>query len=299
MAIETLTPSPLPAAAAATLAAALGTAAFTTHALGGVQSLNNEVRLLQLADGTRLALRLASPRAARHLGVDWTEEAAIARAAGEAGLGPRLVFAEAATGLMLSEWIGSGAHARREQLREPGPLRIVAELAARLNALPPPAGVRRSIFDRIAALEASLERLGAAGVPDRHRYRLAALAAEDVARPGLMHDDLWANNLLDDGERFWLTDWEFSGSGDRLYDLASIAITAELDAPGERELLAIAGRAVGDLDRLRAMRWVVRYFEGCWGLVMARLAARASDASGDSFDFAAHGRRMLELLDAA
>src|SRR5581483_3768020 len=40
-------------------------------------------------------------------------------------------------------------------------------------------------------------------------------------RPVLCHNDLLSANLIDDGRRLWLVDWEYAGIGHPLFDLAN------------------------------------------------------------------------------
>lgn len=63
------------------------------------------------------------------------------------------------------------------------------------------------------------------------RDQLAAVAAPDV---GLIHADGLRENILDDGQRLWLIDFDDSGWGYRGYDLAT-ALIQQIDAPGWSE----------------------------------------------------------------
>lgn len=133
-------------------------------------------------------------------------------------------------------------------------------------------------------------------IEPRHRQRLQELAALPPKRWCLTHNDLWPNNILADGARFWLTDWEFSSIGDGMYDLATLSLSVGLDQPSEARLLADNGDGAGDLDWLAAMKWVVSYFEAVWSANMALLSASAPEASGKPFDFKGHSERMIARL---
>jgi aminoglycoside phosphotransferase (APT) family kinase protein len=50
-----------------------------------------------------------------------------------------------------------------------------------------------------------------------------------------VHGDIHAGNLLDDGERLWLIDWEHAGQGLPIIDWASASIDAGLGRRGRRE----------------------------------------------------------------
>lgn len=53
----------------------------------------------------------------------------------------------------------------------------------------------------------------------------------------LGHNDLLPANLLDDGERLWLIDWEYAGLNSPLFDLAGLATNCGLSARQEAWLL--------------------------------------------------------------
>lgn len=283
------------------LAQRLGTAEFHTFELTGVQSLNNRVlQLVRRDTGQIYAVRLANDRAKQHMGVVPHEEAAIARAASDAGLGPRIVDYDLDSAMMLTEWIDQAAPLQPEALQQPDMMQQAIALARQLHAIGAgkalPGG--RTIFERIAHMERSAAKLMAGELIDaRHRHRLQALAALPPRRRCLTHNDLWPNNILADGTRLWLTDWEFSSIGDGMYDLATLSLSAGLDTTGDASLVAAYGDAAGDLDWLTAMKWVVCYFEAVWSANMARLAASAPDAKGKPFDFKAHSERMIARLD--
>ncbi len=46
------------------------------------------------------------------------------------------------------------------------------------------------------------------------------------------HNDLLAANLMDDGKRLWLIDWDYAGFNSPLFDLANLASNNEL-TPGD------------------------------------------------------------------
>lgn len=76
------------------------------------------------------------------------------------------------------------------------------------------------------------------GLRDRmDRVRVAARALS--ARPVDLvpsHNDLSADNLIDDGRRVWFIDLEFSGNNDPCYDLVDAATQAQLDADWQAKM---------------------------------------------------------------
>jgi aminoglycoside phosphotransferase (APT) family kinase protein len=53
------------------------------------------------------------------------------------------------------------------------------------------------------------------------------------APTSLCHNDLHHLNVLDDGDRLWLVDWEYGGCGDPLFDLAGFFCQNDA-APNQR-----------------------------------------------------------------
>ncbi|MBV9567715.1 MAG: phosphotransferase family protein, partial [Hyphomicrobiales bacterium] len=84
------------------------------------------------------------------------------------------------------------------------------------------------------------------------------------------HNDLLAGNLIDDGKRLWLIDWDYAGFNSPLFDLANLASNNGFTPGLERRLLTLYfGRRVeADLmGRFRAMRATSLLREAMWGMV--------------------------------
>ncbi len=52
------------------------------------------------------------------------------------------------------------------------------------------------------------------------------------------HCDPLSENFLDDGEKMWIVDWEYSGMNDPLWDLGDLSVEAEFTQEHDRELLS-------------------------------------------------------------
>jgi len=62
---------------------------------------------------------------------------------------------------------------------------------------------------------------------EHHQRLLSALVPLLAPVPsGFTHNDVHGDNLIDDGERVWLVDWEYAGQGQPLADIASLANNA-------------------------------------------------------------------------
>lgn len=109
------------------------------------------------------------------------------------------------------------------------------------------------------------------------------------------HNDLLPANLIDDGTRLWLLDWEYAGFNTPLFDLGGLASNAGM-TPDERTALLAAyfGRAPSPdlLRRTSAMTATSLLRETLWSMVSERHSPLA-------FDYAAYTAENRARFDAA
>jgi thiamine kinase-like enzyme len=188
-------------------------------------------------------VRLGGPDAAS-LGVDRRSECALLETVAAAALSPRILACVPGNGLLVTDFV-QGVPWRREDAHEPRNLARIAGVLRTLHGLPLSAGVRAVSFrSQATRLEA---QFAPAGVADRELKGLADGAFEVLGGRGgcttLCHNDLHHLNILDDGDRLWLVDWEYGGCGDPLFDLASYLCQHD-STPAERDtLLDVYGQA--------------------------------------------------------
>jgi len=232
-----------------------------------------------------------------HLVLRWHEHA-VARAAGEAGISPAVEHS--GPGILVMRFV-EGRSLSADDLRAPGRIEAVAALLRRCHReLPLHLRGPSLAFWPFHVLRAYAAWLREAGSAWRDRLDgLAALAAQ--AEAGLSpaptvfaHNDLLAANLVDDGVRLWLIDWDYAGWGSPVFDLANLAANNGLDAAQEEGLLAAyLGATPGAALRrdLAAMRLASQLRETLWSM------ASELRPSVD-FDYAAYTRENLARLEA-
>ncbi|NIA68349.1 phosphotransferase [Pelagibius litoralis] len=84
------------------------------------------------------------------------------------------------------------------------------------------------------------------------------------------HNDLLPGNILDDGRRLWLIDWDYAGFGSPLFDLANLATNCGLDEKLERHLLESYFEAPATdalYRRFAAMKCASLLRETLWSMV--------------------------------
>lgn len=134
--------------------------------------------------------------------------------------------------------------------------------------------------DRLADLTATAEALE------------AAVGPVDLV---LGHNDLLPANILDDGERLWLIDWEYGGFNSPLFDLGGLATNNGLDSEQERGMLEHYFETSVDTalwHRYTAMKCASLMRETMWSMV-------SEIHSVIDFDYAEYTTENFTRLEAA
>lgn len=217
------------------------------------------------AEGQAWFVRRGHPHSWR-LGVDRHSECAVLRAVAASGLSPELLLCEPGLGLLLTRFVG-GRPWQAADVLVAGNLERAARHIRRLHDLPVPHGVRSLAYERQARhLHAGLP------APETDAEALRSLARPVFERIGqrrprsvLCHHDLHHLNILDDGARLWLVDWEYAGLGDPLLDVAGFLAMHELGPEPTQEFVAAYGRlGPDDLATLDDARWAFDYVQWLW-----------------------------------
>jgi thiamine kinase-like enzyme len=175
------------------------------------------------------------------LAVDRGNELHNTRAAAKAGVGPGVVAVDSETGAFALEWV-DGRTMSIEAFREPGGPARIAEALRQLHA-----GPRfRDDFNmfRLAEYYLGVADDRSIRIPDGYRDELGKVAlieAALAARPldtVPCHNDLLAENYLDDGGKLWIVDYEYSGNNDPTFELGNTAQELAFDAARQEELCA-------------------------------------------------------------
>ena len=106
------------------------------------------------------------------------------------------------------------------------------------------------------------------------------------------HNDLLNANLIHDGERVRIVDWEYAGMGDRYFDLGNLSINNDFDEDADERLLAAyfgEPCTPARFASLRLMRIMSDFREAMWGVVQLSL-------SDLDFDFAGYANEHFRRL---
>lgn len=205
----------------------------TPQRLGGLTN-----RVYRLGDAV---LRL--PGAGTESYIDRQNEAAAARAAALAGVSPEVLYADPATGVMVTRFIHGTATMSPEAFRtRPGSPARAGQAFARLHASGAQFPAR---FELFAMIDDYLGHLSGKDVALPEGYHAVLKDAEAVrqalsARPlplAPCHCDPLCENFLDTGTAMWIVDWEYSGMNDPMWDLGDLSVEGGFDEGQDRELL--------------------------------------------------------------
>ena len=256
---------------------------------GGITNRNYRIDV----GGGSYVIRLPGERT-ELLGIDRVGEVEAARRAASLGIGPGVFGVLPGTGTVITEFVPGVAVAAPSALLSPGRLEAVVDAVASLHRSPP-IGAAFPIFRVIERHAVDAVAHGAV-LPDGHG-RLATLMNEIEAvfvrvgaSPVPCHNDLLPANVLFDGERPWLIDYEYAGMNEAMFDLANLSVNAGFDGAADARLLGrYSGRAPSESARaqLVLMKVVSEMREGMWALVQQGISRLTG------FDFGTYAAERL------
>ena len=240
---------------------------------GGLTNTNHLVTV----DGERYVVRI--PGASTELlAIDRHNERHNAAAAATTGVSPAIVAVLEDLDVMVIEYI-DGTTMSGESLRTTEQVRRIASSLRRLHA-----GPRfRQDFDMFRLTEFYLSVCAERDVPipDGFRDHLddvgrieRALAQRRPARVPC-HNDLLAENYIDDGEQLWIVDFEYSGNNDPAFELGDTAQECAFD-PDLRSVLCEAyfGEATPALlARMELQAVMADVGWTLWAAIQAKISA--------------------------
>jgi len=266
---------------------------LTAPLSGGRTNLNFIV-----ADATgKYVVRLGEDIPAHH--VMRFNELAASRAAHKAGLSPEVVFADAGITVIRhikSKTLGEVDVAKPEYLE-----RIVGLMRRCHHDVPQhlrgPALVFW-VFHVIRDYAATLATQNSPYMAKVSDYMKVAKELEAAIGPVELvfgHNDLMAANILDDGTRLWLIDWDYAGFNSPLFDLGGLASNNGLTKAQELDMLGLYYGTPPDAALLRryyAMKCASLMREVMWSMV-------SEEISDLDIDYAAYTTENIGRLERA
>ncbi len=193
-------------------------------------------------------------------------------AAAAAGVGAPVVAYRPEHGLLVLGYI-DGRTFRNEDLADPATIPRVAAACRRLHAGPRFAG-DFDMFEvqrRYQAVVTSRGFAVPAGYAELMPQVTAARRALAVRDEGSVpcNNDLLAANFIDDGEKIWLIDYEYSGNGDPCFELGNIWAECGLSADALAALVSeyYGGSLRNKVARAQILGQIGRYGWTLWGAI--------------------------------
>ncbi|MEV7398496.1 phosphotransferase [Aeromicrobium sp. NPDC092404] len=226
------------------------------------------------------------------LGIDREAESYNTRAAEVSGAGAPFVDYRPDLGLLVIGFLGGRSYVN-EDLRVPGTLPRLATAMRRLHQ-----GPRFSTdFDMFVRQPTYLRTCVDRGfaIPDDYVsyggefLRIQGALASRPLPTVPCNNDLLAGNIVDDGERIWLIDYDYAGNNDAYFELGNTWTECELD---DDHLTELVTAYVGHEDpvliaRTRLQATVSRYGWALWGFIQAA-------TNEEDFDFRGWGQDRFD-----
>lgn len=256
---------------------------------GGLTNANYRVE----ADGVPYVVRIPGAQTDL-LAVDRANEVFNSRAASKAGIAPRVVAYLDDVNVMVLEFI-QGQTMSIPRLNEPGMPTRMAHALRQLHAGP------RFLHDfdmfRLTDYYLQVARDRQVKIPDSYlsymprvqeihnafmRHPLASVPC---------HNDLLAENYIDDGKKLWLIDFEYSGNNDPTFELGNTAQEQQFDQAHQAELCAAyfgadaSGQAPQDmLARMKLNMIMSDVGWTLWAAIQAKISTIEYDFWGWALD---------------
>jgi thiamine kinase-like enzyme len=204
--------------------------------LGGLTNRNYR---LDTPSGS-FVLRLAGEGTGDY--IDRAAEWSNARVASHAGVNADLLYFCQTQGVMLTRFLERAPTMTPERFRDSGALARAGQALARLHGCGPAFQGRFELFEQIERYRAVLASRQARIPPGfdsalsrAHEVR-DALAASPVPLVAC-HCDPMVENFLDDGQRMYIIDFEYSGNNDPMWDLGDLSVEGSFDSSQDEQLL--------------------------------------------------------------
>lgn len=215
------------------------------------------------------------------------------------GIAPKVLSSTEQESYSISEFI-EGHLMEHEEIMQKDNL---VQLADMLNKIHSITGVQRenSAFDLIDGYVKGIDKFQVQ-VPEGYKDILkenekirARRSLDKVNNNKFCHNDILSNNLLFDGKKITVIDWELSGMGDPYMDLASISYSNKFSEEDDKYLLQTYFGYYEDemLLNMRDLRYVGLVREVVWAFFYAGLNRKSIN---HEFDYYGAGCYVLDRI---
>jgi len=254
--------------------------AYKTQRLGGLTNL-----VFKIDTGKdRYVLRIPGEGTEEY--IDRAVEVHNAKVAAKAGVSAEVIYADCETGVMLTRCIDDIVTMTPEQFsNRQGSAARAGHALKKMHSCGENFQFRFELFAMIDDYLGILEKQKSE-LPDG--YFDVVEAAQPVREaldqnPAILapcHCDPLCENFLDNGERMWIVDWEYSGMNDPLWDLGDLSVEAGFSSAQDLELMqAYCGTqpSIAEMGRLVIYKAMCDLLWTLWGLIQHSNGNSAED----------------------
>ena len=233
---------------------------------GGLTNLNYRV-----VDGDRsYSARAGQDNPA--LGISRADELACATAAAQLGITPAVAFS--APGVLVCDFVEGATTLTPELIQDAERLRRIVEVLRVIHSAPPdltgdlPVFCPFDVSQSYLALANQLDLALPTGCGADLGERVDALRSRvRPSAPVFTHNDMMPGNFLDTGDKVWVIDWEYSGMGHPLFDLAGLASNCDFDEGRDQQLVGLYGLDASAVGEFKVMKAMAALRESLWAVV--------------------------------
>jgi thiamine kinase-like enzyme len=234
------------------------------------------------------------------LAIDRRNEVHNTRAAAQAGVAPSVLYHLPEYDVMVLKFL-EGQTMSKDSLNQPGMPTRMAQAIKMLHV-----GPRfYSDFNMFRLTEYYLRLCDERGIriPGGYPERMPVVARIEEAMsvhplPSVpCNNDLLAENYMDDGEKLWLIDYEYSGNNDPTFELGNTCQEVEFDEAQIREVCAAYfGEVTADkIARMKLNMIMSDVGWGLWAAIQAKISTIDFDFWGWALD---RWGRALQKMDS-
>ena len=257
----------------------VGIDSYTATRLGGLTNLVYRIE----TNHEKLIVRIPGEGTSDY--IDRATELHNAQAAQAAGVSPEILWADGESGVMISRCIeaetmtGAGFKSRQGS-----PVRAGVALARLHNS----GQEFRFRFELFSMIDDYLKILAGKDTELPDGYGDVVKAAQPVKQVladnptplAPCHCDPLCENFLDDGDKMWIIDWEYSGMNDPLWDLGDLSVEGGFDGAQDMEMLQAyfgADPTAAEVGRMVIYKAMCDLLWTLWGLIQHADGNQAED----------------------
>ncbi|MBC7878855.1 MAG: phosphotransferase family protein [Anaerolineales bacterium] len=266
------------------------------HLSGGLTNTNFKVEV----DGTSYFVRVPG-EGTELLAIDRNNEYHSARAAGQAGVGPKVLYHLPEYSVMVLEFL-QGTTMSKESLNAAGMPNRMADSIKRLHA------GERFLLDfnmfRLTEYYLSLCKERNILIPNGYLERMKIV--NEIEKAMTLHpietvpcnNDLLAENYIDDGKQLWLIDYEYSGNNDPTFELGNTCQEMQFNDEQIKEVCSTYfGEATPALIARMKLNMIMSDVGwGLWAAIQASISTIDFDFWGWAIE---RWGRAVEKMDSA